>query len=87
MIEFWIYEWNNTKKKNIKKLEISSVILYNFFVNEFKLNIYEAVNKQNDYFEILKNKISTNKTSKNFIKTGNEIIKLKKILLNYIKKY
>ena len=77
---------NNTKKKSIKKLEISSVILYNYLVNEFKLNIYEAVNKQNDYFEILKNKISTNKTSKNFIKTGKEIIKIKKNIIKLYKK-
>ena len=77
---------NNTKKNKIKKLEISSVILYYYFVNEFKLYIYEAVNKQNDYFEILKNKISTNKTSKNFIKTGKEIINIKKKIIKLFKK-
>ena len=72
---------NNKNEDNIKNMEISSVILFQKYIETLKLNIYEATNSQIEYLDIIKNTNVTNKTSKKFIKFGNNIISNKKKII------
>ena len=64
-----------TKKESIKHVEIGSVILYNLYIDLFKIKIYDGLCSQIDYFDLLKNTAVTNKTTENFLKTGENIFK------------
>ena len=72
----------NRNKVSIKNIQISSVILYSQLVDLFKLEIYDAVCSQIEYFDILKNNISTEKTTENFLKNGENILSLRNNILN-----
>ena len=72
---------NNKNEDNIKNMEISSVILFQKYIETLKLYIYEATNSQIEYLDIVKNTIVTNKTSKKFLKIGNNIISNKKKII------
>jgi hypothetical protein len=72
----------NTNKLTIKHVEISSVILFNQYVDLFKMKIYDATCSQIEYFDILKNSVTTAKTTENFLKIGEDILKLRKDILN-----
>jgi hypothetical protein len=65
---FKITKSNNSD--NIKHIQIGSVILYYIYIDLFKLKIYDAACNQIDYFDILKNNVSTPKTTENFLKIG-----------------
>ena len=45
------------------------------------MKIYDAICNQIDYFDLLKNGVTTNKTSINFLKTGENIFKIKKDII------
>jgi hypothetical protein len=47
----------------------------------FKIKIYDAACNQIDYFDILKNNVSTPKTTENFLKIGEDILRLRKEIL------
>ena len=66
---------NNESKENIKHIEICSAIKFNYYADKLKLKIYDAINNQIDYFDILKNNTYNIKSSKMFLKIGSEIIK------------
>ena len=66
---------NNESKENIKHIEICSAIKFNYYTDKLKLKIYDAINNQIDYFDILKNNTYNIKSSKMFLKIGSEIIK------------
>ena len=72
----------NTNKLTIKHVQISSVILYNQYVDLFKIKIYDATCSQIDYFDVLKNNITTTKTTENFLKVGEDILTLREDILN-----
>ena len=72
----------NRNKISIKHVQISSVILYNQYMDLFKMKIYDATCSQIEYFDILKSEITTSKTSENFLKTGDEVLSLRKDILN-----
>ena len=72
----------NKNKASIRHVQISSVILYNQYVNLFKMKIYDATCSQIDYFDLLKNTTTTAKTTKNFLKIGGDILNLRKDILN-----
>ena len=77
--ELQLAKFKNKQKKNtFSNIEISSVILYNIFIELFKLNIYDATSNQIEYFNSLKNHLTTSKTTQNFLKTGNTILTLRK---------
>ena len=76
----------NFKKEKIKNIEIGAVIQYNYLIENFKLKIYDATSNQIEYFDILKNTNNTPKTTPNFLKTGNAIIKLRKEIIEHWKK-
>ena len=86
MEEIKKYLLNNlTKNKNklaIKHIQISSVILYNQFVELFKIKIYDAACSQIEYFDILKNNITIAKTTENFLNIGEDILSLRKDIMS-----
>lgn len=65
-------------KVTINNVQIGSVILYNQYMDLFKLKIYDATCNQIDYFDTLRNNITTGKTTENFLKTGENILILRK---------
>ena len=71
----------SNNKESIKHVQIGSVILYNIYIDLFKIKIYDAACNQIDYFDILKNNVSTPKTTENFLKIGEDILKLRKEIL------
>ena len=73
----------NKNKLTLKHLQLSSVILYNQYVDLFKMKIYDATCSQIEYFDLLKNSMTTtNKTTKNFLKLGEDILNLRKDIFN-----
>ncbi len=70
------------KKEKIKHVQIGSLILYNNLLDKFKIKIYDAINNQIDYFDILKNNSNNNKTTENFLKTGEKIMELRKEIID-----
>ena len=71
----------NKNKLSIKHIQISSVILYNQYINLFKMKIYDAICSQIEYFDILKNNITTKKTTENFLHLGEDILSLKRDIM------
>ena len=72
----------NSQKLSIRNVQISSAILYNQYVDLFKIKIYEATCSQIEYFDILRNKIATTKTIDNYLRVGEDILSLRKETLN-----
>ena len=66
----------------VKNSQIGSVILYNIYIDLFKIEIFEATSSQIEYFDQLKNHGTTEKTIKSFLKIGKEILKIRKNILN-----
>ena len=73
---------NSNNKETIKHVQIGSVILYNSYIDTFKLKIYDAACNQIDYFETLKNTTTTVKATLNFLNLGETILKLRKDILD-----
>ena len=77
--EYLIFKLNkNLNKESIKHVQISSVILYNLYINLFKIKIYDGLSSQIDYFDLLKDSSSTNKTTEHLLKCGENIFKTRK---------
>ena len=77
--EYLILKLNKNKNKlALKHIQISSVILYNQYIELFKIKIYDATCSQIEYFDILKNNITVAKTTENFLNIGEEILSLRK---------
>ena len=64
-----------SNKENIKHIQIGSVILYYLYTELFKIKIYDATSNLIDYFDLIKNSVTTNKTTENFLKTGETVLK------------
>ena len=77
--EYLINKLNkNSFKNSIKHIQIGSVILYNQYMNLFKIKIYDGTCDQIDYFDTLRNNVITGKITENFLKTGEEILNSRK---------
>ena len=63
--------------KSINHIQVGSVILYYQYMDIFKIKIYDGITHQIEYFDILRNNITTGKVTRNFLKTGEEILILK----------
>ena len=61
-------------KNTIKHVQIGSVILYYQFMDLFKLKIYDGTCDQIDYFDILRNNVTTGKVTENFLNRGEIIL-------------
>ena len=71
----------NSKDKDIKNLEIGSVIYYNNLYDNMKLKIYDALIIQINYFEIFKNSTNSINSTEKLLKIGKKILKYKKEIL------
>ena len=71
----------SSNKESIKHVEIGSVILYNIYCTLFRLKIYDATSIQIEYFDNFKSTVTTKKSTENFLKNGEEILKLKQKIL------
>ena len=67
---------------SLKHVQISSAILYNQYVDLFKMKIYDATCSQIEYFDILKNSMTNSKTTENFLRIGEDILSLRKDIIN-----
>jgi len=74
--------YKNPNKKTINHIQISSVILYNKYTDLLKIKIYEASSSYFEYFDLLKNNITTSKITENFLRKGEDIVSLKKNIMN-----
>ena len=74
------------KKESLKHVQIGRLILYYLYIDLFKIKIYDGITNQIDYFDILKNNITTSKTTENLLKTGDNILKTRKDILNIWKR-
>ena len=63
--------------KSINHIQVGSVILYYQYMEIFKLKIYDGITHQIEYFDVLRNNITTGKVTRNFLKLGEEILSLK----------
>jgi len=80
--EYLIFKINKkSNKENIKHIQIGSVILYYLYTELFKIKIYDATSNQIDYFDLIRNSVTTNKTTENFLKTGETILKSRKQIM------
>ena len=68
-------------RTSVKHVQISSVILYNIYIDMFKVKIYDATTSQIDYFEILKSSVTTSKSTQSFLKVGETILKIRNDIL------
>ena len=71
----------SSNKESIKHVEIGSVILYNIYCTLFKLKIYDATSNQIEYFDNFKSTVTTKKSTENFLKSGEGILRLKTKIL------
>ena len=71
----------SSNKESIKHVEIGSVILYNIYCTLFRLKIYDATSNQIEYFDNFKSTVTTKKSTENFLKNGEDILKLKTKIL------
>ena len=76
----------NSHKMSIKHIQFSCAILYNQYVEIFKMKIYDATCSQIEYFDILKNNLTTEKTAENFLKIGEDILSLRKDIFDLWRK-
>ena len=80
--EYLILKLNRkTKKESIKQIQLGSAILYYLYIDLFKLKVYDAICTQIDYFDLLKNSVTTNKTTENILKSGENIFKVRKEII------
>ena len=71
----------STNRESVKHVQIGSVILYNVYNDMFKLKIFEASSNQIEYFDHLKNSVTTSKTTEKFLQIGENILKLRNEIL------
>ena len=71
----------STNTESVKHVQIGSVILYNIYNDMFKIKIFEATSNQIEYFDHLKNSVTTTKITESFLKIGETILKLRNEIL------
>ena len=81
--EYLIKKLNkSTNKLALKNVQISCAILYNQYVDLFKIKIYDATCSQIEYFDVLRNNMTTAKTTENFLKIGEDILSLRQDIID-----
>jgi len=71
----------SNNKESIKHIQLGSAILYDIYINLFKEKILESATFQIDYFDLLRNNVTTPKNTKNFLIYGEEILNLRKEII------
>ena len=84
LIEYFILKLTKKAyiKDTLKNIEIGSVIIYNTLVDKLKIKIYDASCSQIEYFDILRNNVTTTKSTETFLNLGNTILNLRKEILD-----
>ena len=76
--KYQMYKLSRTgTKESIKHVELGSVIVYNNYLDLFKLKIYDAACSQIDYFDFLKNNQTNKNLTSSFMETGEKILTLR----------
>jgi len=70
-----------TDMDSMSHVQISSMILYYIYTDLFKIKIYDAACSQIDYFDHLTNQNIDSKITQNFLRTGDDILLLRKKIL------
>ena len=70
-----------TEMDTMSHIQISSMILYYIYEDLFKIKIYDAICSQIEYFEHLTNQNIDSKITQNFLKTGDDILLLRKKIM------
>ena len=70
-----------TDMDSMSHVQISSMILYYIYTDLFKIKIYDAACSQIDYFDHLTNQNIDSKITKNFLRTGDDILQLRKKIM------
>ena len=70
-----------TDMDSMSHVQISSMILYYIYTDLFKIKIYDAACSQIDYFDHLTNQNIDSKITPNFLRTGDDILQLRKKIL------
>jgi len=68
-------------KESIKHIQLGSAILYDIYINLFKEKIFDSATFQVDYFDLLRNNLTTPKSTENFLKFGEDILNLRKEIM------
>lgn len=71
----------SNNKESFKHIQIGSVLLYNTYADMFKFKIYESACMQVDYFDLLRNNVTTPNTTENFLKIGEKVLTLRKEIM------
>ena len=72
----------NTHKDSIQNLQFGKVILYYLNAEILKIKIYDCINYQIEYYDILRNKNREDKIAEKFLKNGKNILKARKKIIN-----
>ena len=76
--KFQMYKLLRTgSKESIRHVELGSVIVYNNYLDIFKIKIYDAACNQIDYFDSLKNNQTNKNLTSSFMETGEKILTLR----------
>ena len=70
-----------TDMDSMNHIQISSMILYYIYTDLFKIKIYDAACSQIDYFDHLTNRNIDSKITQNFLRTGDDILLLRKKIM------
>ena len=85
--EFLIMQLQKSKMQNsLNHVQIGSVILYYQYMELFKIKIYDATSNQIEYFDSLRNSVTSGKITENFLKIGEDILDLKKEIFRLYEK-
>ena len=71
----------NSDKDSIQYVQFGNVILYYLYVELIKIKIYDCINYQIDYYDILKSKNRNDKITEKFLKNGKHILKARKEII------
>lgn len=71
----------SNNKESIKHIQLGSVILYNTYIDLFKYKIYDSACLQVEYFDLLRNNVTSPNTTENFLKLGEDILKMRKEIM------
>lgn len=71
----------SNNKESIKHIQLGSAILYNIYIDLFKIKILDSACFQIEYFDLLRNNLTTPKTTENFLKLGEDILNLRKEIM------
>ncbi len=81
--KFQIYKLSRKgTKESIRHVELGSVIVYNNYLDTFKLKIYDAACSQIDYFDILKNNQANKNLASSFMQIGEKILTLRNEIID-----